>query len=85
MNNKVFVKLIVPEIDKTYDVYLPINKKIGNICNLLNKAIAEITLEELPISSNNILYNSITKERYSPDILLANTSIRNGSILVLLS
>ena len=31
INNKVFVQLIVPEIDQSYDVYLPINKKIGNI------------------------------------------------------
>ena len=30
MKNKVLVQLIIPEIDKKYDVLLPINKKIGN-------------------------------------------------------
>lgn len=85
IKNKVFVKIIVPEIDSEYDVYLPVNKKMGNIINLLNKAICEMTNGELPISSDNIIYNRSTSERYSPDILLLNTNIRNGSVLVLVS
>ena len=43
MKNKVLVCLSVPEIDQTYDLYLPVNKKIGNIINLLNKSISELT------------------------------------------
>jgi hypothetical protein len=39
MKNKVIVKILVPEIYESYDVYLPINKKIGNIIELLNKSI----------------------------------------------
>ncbi len=85
MNNKVLVKLIVPEIDNTFDVYLPINKKIGNIINLLNKAINEITDNVFPISSNNKLYNSVTKKKYEPDVLLAYSDIRNGTTLILIS
>lgn len=85
MKNKVLVELIVPEIDKKFDVLLPINKKIGNIINLLNESIEEISSGELIKSKSNQLYNAITNEKYSSDILLANTNIRNGSILVLIS
>lgn len=85
IKNKVFVKLEVPEIDKTFDVYLPVNKKIGNIINLLNQAVNEITNGEYAPSQDNILYNKTTKERYSPDILLLNTTIRNGTVLILVS
>lgn len=85
MKNKVLVKLKIPEIDKEYDVYLPINKKIGNIVNLLNEAIEEMTNGELKKSNANQLYNVITGERYTPDILLLNTNIRNGSVLTLIS
>lgn len=85
MKNKVLVSLIVPEIDQSYDIYLPINKKIGNIINLLNKAIYELTDGELELSHTNKLYNMATKELYQSDILLANTNIRNGSALVLIS
>jgi hypothetical protein len=85
MKNKVLVKLIIPEIDQEYDVILPINKKIGNIINLLNESIDELSSGELVKSKSNKLYNAITNEKYSPDILLANTNIRNGTILILIS
>ncbi len=85
MNNKVLVNINVPEIDKNFDVYLPINKKIGNIIILLNKLINELTDGEFTLSKDNRLYNLTTKELYTSDILLANTNIRNGTLLVLLS
>ena len=84
MKNKVLVSLSIPEIDKKYDVYLPINKKIGNIINLLNKSISELTDGELILSTANSLFNETTKEKYESDILLANTNIRNGTELILL-
>ena len=85
MNNKVLVNINVPEIDKNFAVYLPINKKIGNIIILLNKLINELTDGEFTLSKDNRLYNLTTKELYTSDILLANTNIRNGTLLVLLS
>ena len=85
MNNKVFVKVIVPEIDKEFDVYLPISKKIGNIIILLNKAINELSYGELELSSENCLYNMWTNETYESDTMLFNTNIRNGTRLVLIS
>ncbi len=85
MNNKVIVKLIVPEIDEEYELYLPINKKIGNIINLLNEVIHEMTNGEYELSNSNQLYNYYTKEKYMSDVLLFNTNIRNGTCLVLIS
>ena len=85
IKNKVFIKLRVPEIDKDYDLYLPVNKKIGNIIILLNEAINELSLGEIEISQKNKLYNEKTQELYSPDTLLLNTNIRNGTTLVLIS
>lgn len=85
INNKVLVKLIVPEIDKSFDVYLPINKKVGNIINLLNKSLAEISNNQIILSNNNKIYNVRTKELYQSDILLSNTNIRNGTNLVIIS
>lgn len=85
INTSVFVKIIVPEIDKSFDVYLPVNKKIGNIINLLNSSVSQMSSGEFPISNNNKLYNSRTLERYVSNVLLYNTTIRNGSILILVS
>lgn len=85
MENKVLVEIVVPEILQTFDVYLPINKKMGNIIVLLNKAINELSNNCYPISQNKVLYNANTKELYQSDILLFNTNIRNGSKLVLIN
>lgn len=85
MKNKVIVKISVPEIDMDYDVYLPINLKIGNIINLLNKTINQLSNGEYKLSKNNSLYNAITKEKYTSDVLLYNTNIRNGTKLILIS
>lgn len=85
MNNKVLVELTVPEIEKTFTVYLPVNKKIGNIIILLNKAIHELSDGEIILSNSNILYNGETGELYQSDVLLINTNIRNGTRLILLT
>lgn len=85
MKNKVLVNLNIPEINEEYSLYLPINKKIGNIIILLNKAISELTNGEFPISNFNSLYNKSTGKKYEVDVLLIDTDIRNGTKLILLS
>ena len=62
MDDKVLIKLIVPEIDTSYDIYLPITKKIGNIVILLNRAINELSMGVYPISNTNKLYNATNNE-----------------------
>ena len=85
MNNKVLVSLKVPELDKCYDIFLPVNRKIGNIIILINKTLNEMTGGSIPITSACGLVNIDTKEIYKPDTLLVNTSIRNGSKLMILT
>ena len=83
MNNKVIVKIVVPEINETYDLLLPINKKIGTIIMLLIKAIRELSNNALPNLNYFKLYNSDTMQVYDWNLLLYNTDIRNGTKLVL--
>ena len=85
MNDKVDVCLLVPEIDEQFDIFLPINKKIGTIIKLLNKAVNELSNGLYPISNNNKLYNVVTRQVYEANILLYNTDIRNGTRLILIS
>lgn len=84
MKNKVLVEVIVPEIEATYDIYLPINKRIGNIIMLLNKTINELTNGCFSGSNHTSLYNKDTSVKYNPSLLLYNTDIRNGTSLILL-
>ena len=85
MNNKVNVEIIVPEIEKKYNVLLPINKKMGTIQNLLVKAINELSNGTFPISNECKIYNAKTLKTYDNNMLLYSTDIRNSTKLVLLS
>ena len=84
MKNKVLVKLIVPKINKTYNVYLHINKTVGNCIILLNKAVLDLN-EDMYISSNTAeLYNKKTGQKYESRLKIYQTDIRNFTELVLI-
>ncbi len=85
MNDKVNVEVIVPEIEERYNVFLPINKKMGTVIKLLNKAVNELSHGDFPLSNNNKLYNADNLSLYELDTLLYNTDIRNDSKLILFS
>ena len=57
MKNKILIQLLVPDIGEEYNVYIPINKKIGNIIVLLTKAINEFESEIYDKNNQNCLYN----------------------------
>ncbi len=79
---KVLVKFYVPEIEETYEIYIPINKTIGEISLLLCKLINDIS-KSYPIKNNARLCNRYTGNLYDRDQIIRNTDIRNGSELVL--
>lgn len=84
MKNKVLVELYVPTIDEIYNLYLPVNRKIGNIIALLNKSLMEVTNGEFVGNEYTMLYNRNTGEMYDVNVSLRETNIRNGSSIVLL-
>lgn len=84
MKNKVLVELIVPVIESSFDIYLPINRRIGNIITLLNKTITELSEGCYQGSNETALYNRETNQKYGPNTLLYHTDIRNGTTLILL-
>lgn len=84
MKNKVLVELVVPTIESTFDIYLPINKRIGNIITLLNKTVSELSEGCYEGNEHTALYNRETSQKYEINALLYNTNIRNGTTLILL-
>ena len=37
MKNKILVEVEVPMIEKTYDLYIPVNKRVGTIKRLMEE------------------------------------------------
>lgn len=84
MKNKILIKLIVPEIDDTFDIYIPINKKVGNVINLLIKSVNELSSGLFVGNKNSCIYSKTTGEKYPINVLIRETDIRNGSVIILI-
>ena len=81
--NKVNIELIVPSIGEKYDLFVPVNKTVGEFIVILNQTINEIT-KHFPLSNNLSLFNVKEGIIYKNETEIINTSIKNGAILALI-
>ena len=83
--DKVLVKLYIPTIDVKYEVWLPINKTVGNIIIMLTKAVNEMNggyyknAQKCPL-----LYDKESSTRYDINLTIKEAGIRNGAEIVLI-
>jgi hypothetical protein len=84
MKNKYLVELYVPSLDQIYDIYIPANRRIGNIVILINKALFEITNGEYKGSNTSNLFDRDTGNRFDPNQLVRESNIKNGSGIILI-
>lgn len=82
MEYKVLIKLYVPEIEEQYEMYIPINKTIGEICELLCKIVNDLS-KVYPVKKNACLCNRRSGIIYEKNHMIRQTDIRNGSELVI--
>ncbi len=84
MKNKVLIKLIVPMMDRSFDLFIPVNESIGRIKKIMINSIADITRVQLADNKEYILINKDTAETYDNNKIVIDTNIRNATELVLL-
>ncbi len=82
--NKVLVYVYVPLIEQEYNLFIPINRKIGLIKKIIVNSIIELSDANYKIDTTFDLYNKITNRVYDDDAYVINTDIRNGTKLILL-
>ncbi|MBD9099122.1 hypothetical protein EGP98_05985 [bacterium] len=82
MEDKVLVTIIVPLIEKKYEVFLPVNKKIGEISSLLAKGLVDVSNGYYIVTNKEKFYNRITGKEYNNNVILQKTDIRYGTQLV---
>lgn len=84
MKNKILLEIYFPQIDEKYNIYVPLNKNVANIIELICKAINE-TSRIKNIDFNNLqLYSTINALPYSPNTIIKESNIRNGMKLILM-
>lgn len=82
--NKVLVKLYVPMIGEQYEVMIPTNKRIYNVIIMLTKAVNEFSGGYYQTSKMPMLYDRETTEMYDLNLSIKESTIRNGSEIVLI-
>lgn len=82
--NKVLVKVFFPQIDKLYEVWIPINKTIFEIIQLLSKGVNDLNNGNFKYSDSLILYDRKTGDYYDWNSIVSDTNIKNGTELILI-
>lgn len=85
MINKVLVKLYVPELDYTFDIFIPVNEVIWKIKKLILKSVFDLTGGSIDMSKDFVLINKNTSQYYDNNSIVINTDIRNATELIMLS
>lgn len=84
MNNKILVELEIPLIEVKYDMFIPINKKIGTIKKLVEDSLGELTEDAYKPRSDSNLYSKETGEIYDVNKTIRDTDLKNGSRIILI-
>ena len=84
MENKVLVTVYVPSLDQKYDMYIPVNKRIYAIIDLIKLALFELSEANFRIDKNYELYNHDNGELYDMNKLVRDTNIKNNSNIMLI-
>lgn len=83
-NNKLLVVVSVPLLEEEYDIYIPINKKIGTIKNIIIEQVASITEVDISLLKQLSLYDKYTTNILHNDMLVKQSEISNGSKILLM-
>ena len=84
VKNKVLIKIIVPETDDTFDVFIPVNEVIWKIKKFIVKGISDLSSGMVDVENEYCLMNLDSSTIYDNNQVVINTDIRNASELVLL-
>lgn len=82
--NKILIELDIPLIEKTYDLYIPINKKIGTIKKLIEEALIELTDNAYVLKKETNFYSKETGKLYDVNLTVRETDLKNGSRIILI-
>ena len=81
--NKLLISIYVPSIEQTYDLFIPINKKLGTIKKYLIESIVELS-GGLFKNQRYTFLDVDTGIEYKDDILVKDSGIKNGARIMII-
>ena len=84
MENKVLIEIICPILEKSYEIFVPVGKKIGTVIQLIIKSINELSEDNFPQDKEASLYCQATGEKYCKSITVKEAKIVNGTKIIII-
>ena len=84
MENKILIKVNLPEIELSYDVSIPVNELLWKVKKMIIKAISDLS----GLNMNEQEYIMINRDNgyiYGNNQIIIDTDIRNATELYLIS
>ena len=83
MNDRILVSVYVISIDQSYEIYIPLARKIGNCVELMCKTIKQFNGDGFNYENGYLLMDGDTGVMYDLNVVVADSGIKNGSKLIL--
>jgi len=84
MKNKILIELEIPLIEKKYDLFIPINKKVGTIKSLIEDSLVDLTDNAYIPKEDCNFYSKETGDIYDVNKTVRDTDLKNGSRILLI-
>lgn len=82
-DNKINVDIIVPSIGERYNVFIPVNKTVGEVLLILNNSINELT-NAFALNNMLCLFDVLDNKIYDNNIEIIKSGMKNGTVLALI-
>ena len=80
--NKVLVHVYVAKMDREFEMFLPVNKRINDIICMIAKSLSEISNGVFPEDYQNALFDLEQNIFLDPQVSLKEAKINNGKKLL---
>lgn len=84
MSNKVLIKLYVPTLGESYDLFIPVNEIMWKVNRLIVKMISDSTDGLFSLDRDYAMINIDTGRVYDNNDIIINTDIRNATKILLI-
>ena len=81
--NKLLISVEVPSIEQSFDLFIPINKKMGTIKQYIIKSIHELSGGILN-DKNYLFFDIDTGTKYGNNVYVKDSGIKNGARIIMI-
>ena len=80
--NKLLISIEVPSIEQNFDLFIPINKKMGTIKKYVIKSIHELS-DGILEDKTYLFFDVDTGTEYSNNVYVKDSGIKNGARIMM--